>query len=392
MPAENHVPTIDDVDEIARLNDPVIRNLQITQCYHQLALAMRRGSGHDANWCSFATWASKQAGQTIRKQDLARAIEAIFQAEFAAEALTVEFSASAQALGSSLDAAQIQLAVIEAVRPLGPVAKASDAVARGNLKVFAEIGREFARFLALGLKDESPDLARLDAFCQSLRPGNPPDGQRYLQQAFTRYYEASFETDARKRAQLMLLANIEIGYHEQTRLQPEIAEAMDAALIDYRVFRQQLIAALFPERAWWVSLRLFLLRLIHRPSPLEALLDGLLAQARRIAHLLITEYLMSIDLPPDLHLRLGRDVLGGFPESLRQIDLAELKAMLDLFDPTPDSTRGSGAVDWARLEDRLHYIADLFRCYQAAADLFTPPFRPEQVRSFKMGQIPDGRL
>jgi hypothetical protein len=31
--------------------------------------------GLAANWCTFATWASKQAGRTIRREDLERAIE-----------------------------------------------------------------------------------------------------------------------------------------------------------------------------------------------------------------------------------------------------------------------------------------------------------------------------
>ena len=30
-------PTLEDIDRIAALPDPVIRNLQITQCYHELA-------------------------------------------------------------------------------------------------------------------------------------------------------------------------------------------------------------------------------------------------------------------------------------------------------------------------------------------------------------------
>lgn len=37
------------------------------------------------------------------------------------------------------------------------------------------------------------------------------------------------ETRPGRRAQLMLLANLEIGFHEQTRLQPEIQQAMEAA-------------------------------------------------------------------------------------------------------------------------------------------------------------------
>ena len=54
--------------------------------------------------------------------------------------------------------------------PFDAVELASDAVARGNRKVFEEIGYEFARWLA----DPEPD------FLDGLRPGDPPDGQRLL--------------------------------------------------------------------------------------------------------------------------------------------------------------------------------------------------------------------
>ena len=49
----------------------VIRNLQITQSYHELNLAVDRYLA-DANvsWCAFATWASKQAGRFIRNEEV----------------------------------------------------------------------------------------------------------------------------------------------------------------------------------------------------------------------------------------------------------------------------------------------------------------------------------
>ncbi len=65
-----HVPASAEVDRIATLGDPVLRNLQITQCYHELASALAKRTGPYANWCTFATWASRQAGQTIRKEAL----------------------------------------------------------------------------------------------------------------------------------------------------------------------------------------------------------------------------------------------------------------------------------------------------------------------------------
>ena len=66
-------PTTAEVKAIAVLADPVVRNLRITQCYHELAVAMSTLTGPGANWCAVATWASRQAGQSIRKEDLERA-------------------------------------------------------------------------------------------------------------------------------------------------------------------------------------------------------------------------------------------------------------------------------------------------------------------------------
>ena len=41
--------------EIAGLNDPVVRNLCITQRYHELAVGLRDADlGQDATWCAFA--------------------------------------------------------------------------------------------------------------------------------------------------------------------------------------------------------------------------------------------------------------------------------------------------------------------------------------------------
>ena len=51
--------------------EPVLRNLQITLSYHQITLdfAGRLGS-ENVCWAAFATWASKQAGQFIRMEQV----------------------------------------------------------------------------------------------------------------------------------------------------------------------------------------------------------------------------------------------------------------------------------------------------------------------------------
>ena len=391
MGVNDPVPTIAEVDRIAALPDPVIRNLWITQCYHELAGALAtRLTG--ANWCTFATWASKQAGQTIRQEDLARLLENARRAAPIRAQAAPDVAASARTLGSQQNAEEVQETVWGVLNPLAAVDRASAAVGRGNQKVFEEIGREFARFCAACLNDATFDSEKIARFCEELRPGDPPEGQQYLRQAFTRYYQAFFESEAVTRAQLMLLANIEIGFHEQTRLQPEIAEAMNAALIDPKEFRLRLIKALFPQNSRRVRLRVFLLKLFKRPHPFDATLADLLAEARRLARVIITEYMMTLGLPHGVILHLGQDLPAEFPPSLKQITLPDLQTMLARIDPTPDSTRGTGAVDWSSLPERLHYIVDLFRCYHESSELFDPPFTAEQVAALKAGRLPEGRL
>ncbi len=388
----SHPPTVADVERIAAMADPILRNLEITQCYHELALCLTARTGVSANWCTFATWASKQAGQTIRREDVIRALEDLLKSLALAAQAAPDATRTVRALGSDQSDSEVEESLAAVLNPLAPLIRASDAVARGNRKVFAEIGREFARFCAACLDDSRYDVDKLARFCADLRPGDPPDGQQYLRQAFARYYHAFFEPDAKVRAELLLCANIEIGFHEQTRLQPEIAEAVEAALVDPRDFRDRLIRALFPKRGWLARLRLFLLRVFRRPSPFDALTETLLAEAKLRAHRVVTRYLMTIGLAGGERLRLGADVPAEFPASLQTLADPDLIALLSMVDPTPDSPLDSGAVDWTELMDRLHFIVDMFRCYQECADLFTPPFTPEQVADFRAGKMPSGRL
>src|SRR5688500_8385633 len=73
------VPPVEEIDRIAALPYPVNRNLQITTCYCELSAAFAVRTGIVANWCTFATWASKQAGVTIRGEDLNRTLEDVLR-------------------------------------------------------------------------------------------------------------------------------------------------------------------------------------------------------------------------------------------------------------------------------------------------------------------------
>ncbi len=385
-------PTSAEVERVAAISDPVVRNLQITQSYHELAAALARRTGPYANWCTFATWASKQAGQTIRHEDLLRLLERGLAAAPATRQAAAGVTAAARPVGARAGQLDIGPAVGRALIAGAAAERASAAVARGNLKVFAEIGREFARFASDCLPDTVFEAQNLERFCAGLRPGEPPDGQRYLRQAFTRYYQAFFETTPKARAELMLLANLEIGLHEQTRLQPEIAEALEGVAVDPDQFTRAVLGVVFPFGGWLVYALLLGRRLLQRPAPLDTALQHLFAVVRQQTRRLLTEHLMTLGLPHGRQLRLGHDLRAEFPEALQQIAHRELRALLAQIDPTPDSLRETGAVDWADLPERLHYIADLFRCLAEAPELTEPPFSPEQVVELKAGRRPGGLL
>ena len=257
-PVSPAAPTVAEVERIAALTDPVVRNLQITQCYWELsrAFAARTGGG-PANWCTFATWASKQAGQTIRREDLARTFERLFAQSSQVTSAHDAAVASMAELSAERGPQPIRDAIWKALEPSSAFDRASDAIARGNRKVFEEIGREFARLLALPTAGGAIDPTEFESFRDSLRPGDPPDGQGYLRQAFTAYAAAFRETDVKERAELTLLANLAIGWHEQTRLQPQIAEALDAPFEEPVKLRRDLLRYLLRLRTGF-ALRLLL--------------------------------------------------------------------------------------------------------------------------------------
>jgi hypothetical protein len=385
-------PSVGEIDRILALSDLTLRNLFITQSYHELSERLSGMLGPAANWCTFAVWASKQAGQTIRREDLKRTLEQkIGEAGGLAHCLH-EVAAAAHGFGSRTDSAEVHRAVKSALLASPTLDRASDAVSRGNRKVFEEIAREFSRFLATFAGDTAYDAEKIARFVEALRPGDPPDGQEYLRRAFRHLYQARFDVDPKVRAERILLVNLEVGFHEQTRLQPEIEDALEAPLPEREELRQKLLHALFPKAGFILRMRLRLPRLLRRMSHLDRALERLCEELRLVVRRAVTEVLMRQEVPGEEPMRLGRDLRRSFPESLRTLADPDLVALLKRIDPTADSPARSGAEDWADLAERMHFVADYFRCSQEHAPLLQPPFSPDQVAALKSGRLPSGRL
>ncbi len=375
-------PTPDDVRRIVAIANPVIRNLEITYCYSRLAAAFAARTGDGANWCTYATWASRQAGRTIRGEDFVECLELkLGERRWLLHPLA---TLGRRLVRRGLFQPESRLGRLTAAlhTPFDAFERASDAVARGNRKVFEEIGFEFARYL-----DECvPDSAGLESFLDGLRPGDPPEGQRYLRQAFAHYERRRLERDPKARAELAVLANLEIGFHEQTRLQPEIREALNAAYRTPEALGRRALEALVPAAAeWWA--------IIRKPAAAVAGAVAAAAQrsASRVSREAITESFMVLSLPGRV-LALGTNLTDPYPEALAQPVDADLLELLARFEPLPPAPDDCGARDWSELNERMHYIAHLFRVFHLDEELARPPFTPDQVAAFSRGAVPEGDL
>ena len=338
------------IDAAVSGGDPVICNLKITLAHQELSLALRHITGptSGANFHTWAVWGSKKAGHTIRREEL--------------PILTSVAWALGTMLGASTSAAISRIRPRR--RPLSSIAVGSAAVATlqltvctladrarreifgGNVTVLTDIGRQTGRFVSTFLRPSDRTEERVKEFLAQLRPGHITNGgQDLLIGAYRNYYLAAGEKDPRRRDQRMLYANLLAILHEHHRLDPYI----DASV----------------------------------PRPLRRL---------------VTRHLLGFTVGTE-PLKVSRDVprVGStrFPETLREIDTPELADFLfgaEGWDRTPDTLTGSAARDWTELEDRMHFIVDLFRSRQSEPVLFTPPYSDEQRAMILAGHVPRGPL
>jgi hypothetical protein len=378
--------TVAEVARIAAIRNRVIRNLEITHCYWQLAQAMRARTVPAANWCTFATWASRQAGSTIRGEDLI----ANFRRKLGEKARLLAPLQSVNRLllrkGMFEPDTRLGRVVAEVHTPFDAFERASEAVAQGNLKVFDEIGREFARFVATVPADARAESDELRAFIAGLRSGPPPDGQDCLRDAFTHYQQQRHEADPAAREAWLLLANLKIGLHEQTRLQPQIAAALDAPLSTAEDLGAGVLHALVPASRSWSGA-------VTRPTAAVSrwLAKPLRRTAVQVAREAITEAMMVLALPDRL-LALGHDLDARVPAVFGDPLYPPLGRLVADFDSCPPGGMACGAEDWSNLRQRMHYIVHLFRAFAQDASLYSPPFTDGQVARFHAGVVPDGRL
>lgn len=359
---------------IAAMEDPVLRNLWITQRYHELAVELRdAGAGEDATWCAFAVWASKTAGATIRGDLLpAKAKRLLFDNEV-----------TQVALQSFRESVARHIWGLFAHEPLGrAVAKVtadiSAAIADGNVLVFAELAPLFSALVATRRgpsTSSSDDLIRALAPSISALEASGVDTAA-VRAAFDAYAQAL--TSAKERPALVLTANTLAVAHEQQRLQPAIQKALNAPISDTlkEIIEQDLLVHISNAEV----------RLV-----LDRLDDDICAKLDEAWDVALTEAIMQLVTAAETF-DLRRDVppIDGvlFPPALGDLAGTPAEKVVAVWDRTGGTGKPSGAGDWCELKDRMNFIVNLFRSRQRDATLFDPPFSPEQLAAMAQGQMP----
>jgi len=409
-------------------NQPVLRNLLISQGYHELSNGFVRMLGpENVTWFTFASWSSKVVGQFIQNEELPELVRDWI--EGAEDQRMQRLNAQLRSLHAEPGDAQhvaLEAAVRCAVNDMRMY------LAEGNRQVFAELAPIFSALLEELGGDLKFDEAKLQRFLRSLEPGPiMPDsvivdpksrelklvargGQTLLAEAARRYYMAKFEPDPKRRAELILLANATVGLHEQTRLQTYIAGALNAPIGDalsnatHDALAQRIGTALLGPRG-------------------RALVDRLLApltdHVQRVFHRFATELMMTLKLPDEV-LHLGRDLPAPpgeplFPPVLQKISDPELSSLLAQYSALAERSEerdmvraieeaaealmgklgfgesfalGTGADDWTQLSQRMRYILEMFRSRQQDKRLLQATFTADQVLALHEGRIPTGPL
>jgi hypothetical protein len=382
------VPRPADIEAIAALTDVVQRNLQITLAYHDLthALALYLGQAN-VSWCAYATWASKTAGSFIRGESSSMAMQKYLKS---AEYINQTLARLNRMLGWFGDVTFDPFFFNSLLDQVNQ--EITTNVGEGNLIVFAEMAPLYAHFIEVFVDSDEYDQVELDRFlADHFTPGPvSAGGQDMLIAAFTYYYTAMFVANRKLKSELMLLANLFVGYHEQTRLQEAITGSMEAPL-NFKIETAFLGRVHRWLEANTPAVASGLLWTIWQ-RPLQKLARRLAAEWRAIS----TQRIMTLHLPAET-LGLGRDVTplpSGqmFPDELKTVEHAALRALLQELDRTPDTSQGSAAADWGCLPDRMNFVVDFFRSRQQDMRLYQQPFTVDQIMVIRAGRIPTGRL
>jgi hypothetical protein len=352
------------IEKIIKLeSDPELRNLLITQSYHDLATALSWVLGTtNTNWCHFASWASKTAGTFIRNEEVPLPLRVAIEKSERFKVAIVELKKKMKERESEVAFSSIGGLFIDIV------ANVNEQITGGNLKVYSELAPIFSSMIEMAHSTEGSVEERIESIVGRLEKGKTEDGgQQLLKDAVSNYFRAAIEKDQKAKAELMLLANGQIGLHEQIRLQPYIKDSLDAAISVSLNEMHEDLSSSKPK-----SLKKIILSgLSHLVHPLE---KDLLLSWEDMA----TKVLMTMEVP-DQTLHLGKPLPAPkgkplYPQALQHLQNKQLIDVLDHYKALNIGKDEVATKDWAVIKERMRYIFNLFRSRQQVKSIFSQPF------------------
>ncbi len=384
--APSQIPIeLGDVATIIEMPDRIVRNLWITQAYHDLGVRMcahltgEQGNS-EGSWASYGTWASRTAGSTMRNQELPAEIRDAYNADHA-------FREALDRVGKHSWLRRLGLVrFMENDTLMGifenELSRISGHVAEGNGIVFAELAPVYANMIAKFDAGEILQGEALEQFIREQKLEGEPESIAIFEDAIRNYFLAMDTRGQVERAQLVCLANLQAGLHEQQRLQGPIASALDAPVKE----------GLLKLRYWWLT------RLLLKVPVLGWLLQqfdrafcSLLPEVERLAEVLGTKLMMSIKLHT-MTLPLSEDVPPNpdgtmFPPDLEPVVLPQLAELIERWGGSMSTGANSGARNWKKLEDRMRFIFALFRSRQETPGLLAQPFTEQERKLLLSGKL-----
>jgi hypothetical protein len=360
-----------EIDSIIGQKNLLIRNLQITQGYHEVAQLLGQFlSFTNVNWFGFGTYASKTAGRAIRHETLPGPLKSALIRSAGYDNTYLYFD---QVLENNQQSAMVDSLLANVLTQVSLL------LSKGNLLIFGELAWPFVDLAHQFSKTWSPDYTKFAQFLDKhFTPGSfASGGQEWLRESLTAFYQARFETSRKQKAELIFMGNILLALHEQSRLQPIIEQTL---AVPFDLLADDLIPETNQEVGRFKS------KFANRAMNFS----------REMVLRSVTRMWMNYTLP-HREMKLSQDVIAptglvNFPPELLVIENQRCRHIIQQFDTGIDTLSGSGAANWARLEDRMSFIIDFFRSHQKDKRLFTPPFRDNQVAAIKAGHFPGGKL
>jgi ER-bound oxygenase mpaB/B'/Rubber oxygenase, catalytic domain len=348
------------VEAICCLQDDLYRLRWVSYAYHDLSERLTEGLGQNASWPSFARWSAYTISEALRIDRPNPRLEELL-AHHALPPKVVRPLVEVQKRMRSLDHGAMPTVM-----------------ALGNRMVFHEIGWTMAEFLAWIETQTARDPDAWARYHAQIKPFESTDFFRpgyaeWLRDGVGAYYEAWWETNPAKKAQLVLRGNILLGAYEQWRVDSFFRVALDfnpGALVKELRVRQHDQMSTQPVGVRHAGTRR---ALRHQWAALDWMADAYAA--------FLTRFVLTWDAPLDSEkptaLRLGCDVPSRRQAALKAQNLEELDAdvarLFATFDRSGGEVRGSGARNWRRFTDRMSFIVNLFRAQQQNPNLRVEP-------------------